>query len=153
MAETIPNAKVLPTLAFSFLNGCFIYVGASAPPNDADWQQYLAFIQHWKRPGLNPGIAVEQGGVPTTLQRKRLYDVISDMAGNVAVITNSTIGRGIVTVLSWISPGHKAFAPAKLPEALAYVGFQGREAREIEAEILRLKHGLLEVRPGVSART
>lgn len=132
---------VLKTLAYSFCHGCFVYVGSKENPSAADWDKYTDFVVKWQSKGTL-GLVYEQGGVPNAVQRKQLHDATQGYKNTVAVMSNSAIGRGVVTMLSWINPGYRAFSHDEVRKALNFLGLYGVPAKEIEAELNVLKRRL-----------
>jgi hypothetical protein len=48
-----------------------------------------------------------------------------------AVVTDRTIVRGVVTAISWFSPGVRAFEPREFSEAFAFIGLRGAQITSV----------------------
>jgi hypothetical protein len=95
-------------------------------PSDAAWNAYLKSIDdalryHGGDAGRVRGLSISAGGGPSGLQRARLEDVQAGRVIKVSIITHSTLVRGMVTVLRWLNPAIRAFAPLKFADAIRYL--------------------------------
>lgn len=111
----------------------YIYVSAkNKPPSNEDFDPYLQFLTQHLKPGVKARcIVYERFEGITATQRKLMRDVIDPYTPVVAVITSSTIGRGIVTALSWFNKNFKAFSPEDRLAAFRHVGLQDSMAEEV----------------------
>jgi hypothetical protein len=126
------------TLGFDKLSGCILLVVGREAPADLEWDGYLAFLKSNLSAGSVPRLLVYTGGgAPTALQRKKLQAATEPFAkvAKIAVVTASVVARGAVTALSWFSPGHAAFSPEKMEEALAFLGVNDADRMIIKANI------------------
>lgn len=126
------------TLGFDKISGCILLVVGKDAPADVDWDGYLAFLKINLSTGSVPRLVVyTAGGAPTALQRKKLQAATEPFAkaAKIAVITASVVARGAVTALSWFSPGHAAFSPDKIDDALAFLGVSDSDRTMIKTHI------------------
>lgn len=134
------------TLAYSFYKRRYlILVHSKDSPDDAEWREYVQSAGQWKKE-LKGLLVISEGGGPNTMQRAEL-DTALDVEHNptkTAVVTVSRIARGIVTAISWFSPGIKAFSTNQLPAALDHLEVPKLEHEGFQKEIrsLRQKLGL-----------
>lgn len=132
----------MKNLAYGKVGSCYAYVCSRVPPTDAEWDGYLDFIEANLEPGVHPqSVVVTDGGGPTPAQRKKLNDLIArhSRSVKVAVMTGSPVARGIVTALSWYNPIYRAFGPADLDGALAFLGVFGPSALEMKRLLFSLR--------------
>lgn len=128
---------VSKTLAYDYLYGCVAYVGTTEAPRQSEWLEYLRFArQHLPPTGEDARcLVVERGPGPNAGQRKALQEVTAGRSARVAVLTRSLLARGVVTALSWVKPGYRAFPPEDMPAALEYLGLREIEARAVRERV------------------
>lgn len=110
----------------------YLYVSANnKTPSNEDFDIYLQFLKQHLKPGAKARALVYERfeGISAT-QRKLLRDVIVPDSP-VAVLTTSTIARGIVTALSWFNKQFKAFSPEDRLAAFRHVGLPDAMAGEV----------------------
>lgn len=132
------------TLAYSFYKRrLLILVHTKDSPDDAEWGEYAQAAGKWKK-DIQGFLVISEGGGPNTMQRAELDTAIGieSHSAKTAVVTISRLARGIVTAISWFSPGIKAFSTLQLPQALEYLGVSAAEADNVNAEIKKLKKDL-----------
>jgi len=100
-------------------------------PTDAEWDEYLvvvrdAFARHGES-GLVRGLAITDGGAPTSRQRALLVEVLRGERAVGSVVTSSRLALGVGRALSWIHPEIKTFAPRDYPRALKHLGLPEAE--------------------------
>jgi hypothetical protein len=124
---TTPRREV----ATGIVGELLITVLQREPWSDEAWREYCAaLLARFDSVGSHPRglLAYAPGANPTTKQRGMIkqMDRLSFMAKaqRIAVLTDSAIGRGVVTTLSWIfnrdTSQTKAFKSAEIREALAW---------------------------------
>jgi len=97
----------------------------TASPSDADIDRMVDVIAAIQAQGL---LAVQlvftYGPALSANQRKRVSQLAKTMKHEprVAVVSGATLVRGAVTALSWLGVNAKAFAPADLSNAIAFLG-------------------------------
>jgi hypothetical protein len=132
------------TLAYTlYKRRLLILVHTKDSPTDAEWTEYAQAASKWKR-DIQGFLVITEGGGPNTMQRAELDAAIGieSHSAKTAVVTVSRIARGIVTAISWFSPGIKAFSTNQLSHALEYLGVSATEVDSVNAEIRRLKKEL-----------
>ncbi len=106
----------------------------SDAPTDAEWDAMLSLIR-----GATGALVYTSGGGPNSAQRKRAAER-GLTALRSAVLTTSTMARGVVTALSWLgATDTRAFGPEQVEEALAFLNVPAAERKEVTAtlELLR----------------
>ena len=147
------------TVAFAVVDDIFIVVHAAEPPSDVEWDRLLdaAFALQGTHEAARTLVSSE-GGAPTTAQRHRMDQRIralvanSTARGRVAILGQSTFVRAVINASIALEEGwfgrithglrggpassrvYRAFDPAELRQALAWLG--GKPVRE--AEIARV---------------
>jgi hypothetical protein len=102
-------------------------------PRPGEWSSYCELLRDYFRnnaPERLRGITLTLGGGPDSRQRRELVDTMPQvvMAARGAIITNSTIIRGIVTAFAWLQKsGLQAFQPSDFLRGFAYVGMPSQE--------------------------
>jgi hypothetical protein len=121
---------LLPTLACAVCEGCVVYVGGRAmSPSDADWTEYMRFIDAHQVVGREMrGLILERGFGPTIRQRQQLQAATSKVKVRVAILTNSVFARGITVMVALVKPGYKAFAFDAIDDALRYLRVGAEDA-------------------------
>jgi len=112
------------TLTYGIVGSCFVFACTKEPHDEKEWQQYVEFVRTRLEAGVKPrALVVTDGAGPTSAQREQLSKVLEPHAkvSRAAVLTESRLGRGIVTALSWFVPGFRAFAPRDMDRALDYL--------------------------------
>lgn len=125
-------------------NNCILFVSATKPASDRDWSEYVTWLQKALKPGEKlKSLVYDRAGGPNAAQRKQLNDITASCSLQVAVITPSPIGRGVVTAMSWFKKdGYKPFSPNELDDALVYLGLSGATAAEVRKTVLEMLRDL-----------
>ena len=131
----------MKNVAIKVIDRLFIVVYGTADPSDEEWRGYIELVLHH---GIDRTMQLiyTDGGEPTSTQRRHLNEVLRGRTVPVAVVSASTRVRGTVTALSWFNRKIKAFPPAGLRDALAYLEIPASRTDLIEREIARLRDEL-----------
>lgn len=130
-----------PTMAYSlFKRSLFLVLHTKDNPTDAEWAEYLKFVQA-NIDKIQSTMILTQGGGPNATQRGEMTDLIeaNHLKLVVSVVTLSRMVRGIVTALSWFNPNIKAFSTIQIPAAMEYLKVAKPDQNALMAEIDRLK--------------
>jgi hypothetical protein len=128
-------------MAFKVIDRLFIVVYGPHDPTDAEWESYLADVEHHGIDRTMQLISTEGGG-PTSTQRRYLNDLLAGRSVPVAVMSGSAAIRGVVTALSWFNRKIRAFPPTGLRDAIAYLEIPGSRTELIEREMAKLRLSL-----------
>jgi hypothetical protein len=110
-------------------------------PTDPEWEAYLCTIeQHGIVRTMQ--LIITDGAAPTRAQRRRLDRFVAGHEVPVAVLSESTAVRVMVSAFAKLNRGLRAFSPADLTEALAFLEVPSSRAALIEREINRLRRSL-----------
>lgn len=113
-------------LAFGRFGQCFVLVHDQHAPADEDWQRWVDFLSEGgaAHPSLLRVLIFSAGGSPTPTQRRALHALVR-RAGprgiRVAVVTDSAIGRAVVSVMALFNPLTRAFSAGRVEEALEHL--------------------------------
>lgn len=131
-------------LAYTFFKKrLLILVHTKDAPENDEWKEYVNSARQWRK-DIQAFLVVSDGGGPNTMQRAELDEAIDieHHPGKTAVVTVSRIARGIVTAISWFSPGIKAFGTNQMQQAIEYLGMSPAEVDSVVTEVNRLKKSL-----------
>ena len=110
-------------VAFVEWEQCVLVAFGSRPPDDDEWKGYTEFLRNLNGI-IGRALIMSRGGTLESHRRKEV-DAILDARWKrdrrLAVVTNSTVARGVVKALSLIDPTYRAFAPADMDAALTYL--------------------------------
>jgi hypothetical protein len=136
----------MANMAFTFLpgvtgEGLMLVVHTSSAPSEIEWAPYFRELVKHDPKNLR-SLAFTDGGAPGGAQRKQLNDFLQGQASPAAVVTSSSMVRGVVTALSWFNSQMRAFAPHELDAALRYLGVGMGEMNVVHREIQLLRQKL-----------
>lgn len=132
------------TLAYAFWKRqIIILVHTKETPSAEEWEAYCVAADGWVK-DVRGILVVSEGGGPNSMQRGQLETVLTRerLTGKTAVVTLSSIARGIVTALSWFTPNIKAFSTIQIPAALDYLGVPKDEHESLTKELTGLRQKL-----------
>ncbi len=105
-------------------------------PSDAEWDAYLdALRAHISEYADRRSLVVTEGGAPSSKQRTRMTELVSDHAAPTAVLTSSPAVMATVGALNLRNAAIRAFPPDGLDAALDHLGLTAEE-RQRTAEVL-----------------
>jgi hypothetical protein len=128
-------------IAFAIIDRMVLVVHGSESPSDKEWARYLEVLKQHGFDGTTQ-LLYSDGGGPSPTQRRDLHDLLDGRTMPVAVLSDSAQVHGMVTAMSWFNPQIRAFPPAALREALAYLGIPANYAELIEQERYNLRLSL-----------
>jgi hypothetical protein len=110
----------MPT-ASDIIDGVFIQVLDKNAPTDSEWNAVLELARS-RKSEIRCGLIVSDGGAPNAIQRKSLTEQLAALAHIPrAVVTPSSVVRGVVTALSWLGHNMKAFSPSEMQQAVEFL--------------------------------
>ena len=129
----------MPNMLWAIVGDIIVVANGQQIPTDAEWDAYLKFVGEHLASAPPRAVVFSEGGGPTPAQRRRLYDLTSNSAGRVAVLTNSVMGRGITNAVQIASPyTYRMFARVEMADALAFLEEPAEAGERIEQEGDRL---------------
>jgi hypothetical protein len=121
----------------------FVIVHGPQPPTDAE---YRATVQGYgKHLGRFRSILIHSdGGAPNPAQRKQTTEFWeSKHLPNTAIMTSSSIARGVITALNWFFPQKlKAVKDGDFPAAFEHLDVPLAERAQVEQTVARLRNEL-----------
>jgi hypothetical protein len=111
-----------PTFVYAPEGDLMLTVHGPIPPTDEEWRAYLEFSRTCVG-RVTRSLIVSSGAGPNGRQRTMLMKEFPEFAPvPVAVVSDSSMTRGIVTALRWFGKNIRAFPPSQLAAALEYLG-------------------------------
>lgn len=131
----------MKTIAYKVIDRLFLVAYGTEDPTDGEW---FGYIEEIKRHGVDRTMQLvcTEGGGPNATQRRYLEEALAGRTVPVAVLSSSVSVRGMVSAMSWVNREIRAFPPAGLLDALAYLEIPASRADLIEREIQKLRHEL-----------
>lgn len=116
------------------------------PPTAEEWRIHLELLEglailHGRSLASMRSLVFSDGGMPDSAQRKASQRIIDAADGHkmpVAIVTTSAFARGVVTAAHWFGLSIKAFSPADLGDALAYLGIPPARHAALRDELASL---------------
>lgn len=103
-----------PKSLFARCDRNIVWLAGKQGPQADEWQAYTkdVFELGSTLPGKQIAIlVVTDGGGPSTVQRTDFVEAMGEVKVRTAVLSCSTLVRGIVTVFNWFNVQNKVFAP------------------------------------------
>lgn len=133
----------MPNMVCKVVGKLAIAVNNTKPPTEEDWWK---LIDEMKKLDIEETcfMALTEGGAPNAAQRRLLNEVLQGKSRPTAIVSQSSLVRGVVTALGWFNSRIKVYSPTELDEALRWLGLSQVEAYMARAEIrtLRAKLGV-----------
>lgn len=153
------------TLSFSVVDDVLLIAHGTEPPTDAEWDQLVSLsLDLYRTRQLDRTLATSDGGAPTAAQRHRfdlrVREVIA-VSGTprvrIAIMSRSPFVRAVVTASTVLEQGwvarvargmlgegessriYRAFSPAEIMQAIAWLGVPKGKTAEIVRTLERLK--------------
>ena len=133
----------MPTMVHERSTDLFVVIHPNRPPADDEWMTYL---RSWSGHDMSRmrTLVFTDGGGPSASQRRLATEALGGKESLTAVVSSSSMVRGVVTALSWFNPKIKSFSPDEAQRAFEYLRIVAPEdiARTwILVERLRAKLG------------
>lgn len=112
--------ELTETLAFEYSNEFLIVVHTTVVPADEDWQRMVDHV--YAQTTLRGTLVLSPGAKPNPTMRSDIRNLHEHFGTLTAVITTSTVSKGVMTALSWFNVPIKGFSPNQIDEALTYLG-------------------------------
>lgn len=124
------------------VDGVLLVVHGHEPPTDEEWEAYLGQVKLVVATGRPRAIAVTEGGAPSLSQRTQLNRILRGTRAVGAVVSESSLVRGIVTALSWFNRGVRSFSPDALDDACAHLGLSDAQVHQLRGRLDALRESL-----------
>ena len=141
-----PGAVSESTLRFDIVDHVLVIVHADVPPADQDWQR-LVLVRNANKAKIrgNLVIAPPRASI-NAAQRADVAAFMKDTGISIAVVTDSALIRGVALAVAFLGVQVRAFSPAQLDSALAFLVVPPSRQAEITRRVELLK-GQLASRP------
>lgn len=128
---------MVKNMAFKVIDRLFVVAYGDMSPTLEEWVRYLHEVE---RHGIDRTmhLIVTEGGGPNATQRRHLDELLAGRSVPVAVMSGSPAIRGMVTALSWFNGKIRAFYPAGLRDAIAYLEIGLARTAESAPKVLKL---------------
>jgi hypothetical protein len=137
------------TMIFKEWTGVLLCVHGPTDPRPEEWAAYVEYCLQLPA-SCNKALVVTDGGGPNATQRRVLQERYLSQHKEylVAVMTDSSVVRGIVTALNWFNPQTRSFPyddGRGVPEAMSHLnlGLSAGLRLRFELEMLRRQLGLV----------
>lgn len=132
------------SLSHKTVGRLMIAVHTDVPPLDVEWEDYLITTANLTNKNLVDGLLVwTDGGSPTALQRTKIHSVASVKTLPTAIVSGSTMVRGVVKAISWFGKEINSFSPRNIEKAFEYLKLSVSQWNEIERQVALLRLALV----------
>ena len=109
-------------------------------PSDSEWGAWVAMCSSVAKDDPARAVCVVRtlGGAPSAKQRSALAKAIEACRMPTAVMTDSGIGRGVVTAISWLGVPVRAFRPDARNGLRDYLKLDPDELSQVSAALNRI---------------
>jgi hypothetical protein len=109
-------------------------------PTDAEWNAWISLYTalHAAHGDETRALVRTLGGAPNAAQRASLGNALGRKGQPSAVLTSSTLTRGVVTAISWLGIPVRAFKPDSWVEIREYLELDAIESRDAQAALARI---------------
>jgi hypothetical protein len=116
----------MKTMVTRVQGGTIISLHNALPPTREDWSEYMEALRdliarHGGKTESLSRLVLTDGGSPNPAQRGEVNRFLDGRQLRVAIITDSTMVRSVVTALSWFNSLIKAFSPEALNAAFEHL--------------------------------
>ena len=124
------------TLDFRTLGSLMILRESNDTPTDPDWDAFLAELRV-QRPNFKAMriIVFTDGGGPTSAQRKRLAEALGGSSVQVAVVTDRTAVRFIVSSIALLNKSISTFSVKETTKAYEWLKLSLSDRRLVDAAV------------------
>jgi hypothetical protein len=111
-----------------------------ATPGRIPPEVWDAFIHDLKTKPITKHLSASFGTVElNSLRRKQISDVFNSRRMIVAIVTDESLVRGLITAVGWFGVNVKGFAWAELRDAIRHVGVQGERVDDAVDLLMKIK--------------
>lgn len=139
--ETNVVPRIAPTIVAREIDGVRVALHSAKNPTPADWEQALEWTRGRMRLPARPVryLILTEGGAPSGTQRAEFNKLVKNQQILTAIVTSSTITRGIVTAMAWINSSIRAFREDDIDGALLYLGIPATDFSRFNEAIAALR--------------
>jgi len=133
----------MKSMVFKIVGNVHIVIHGTTDPIEEDWRLYMNAVRSEERKMADFGkmrtLVFSAGGGPNAKHRKEINEFLGGRATPVAIVTSSTVMRGVVTALQWFNPLARAFSPDNVVAAMQFLGTSDGESSVLWAEAKKLQ--------------
>lgn len=119
-----------------------IVVHNTVAPTQDEWDGYVADIEKLIAVPHAVGLALTDGGGPSSAQRSQMNAVLRGRRALTSVVTTSMAVRGIVTALRWFNPDIDAFHPDAIRRAMRFLMLDEGQTEALWPTVIALNRRL-----------
>ena len=134
-----PYEGNMKTMAFASVGTVVIVLHSNQAPTDAEWAEYVKEFKKFKDLTRVRSLVFTDGGAPNSAQRKEVNDLLDGRPGLTAVISASSMIRGVVTALQWFNPAIKSFSPDRVASAYEHLKLTPAERDSVGRQVQVLR--------------
>jgi hypothetical protein len=140
-AQASAVARPAPTIVAQEVDGVRVAIHGEKNPSAADWEEALDWTRSKMRMAARPVryLILSQGGAPNSTQRAEFNKLVKKQEILTAILTSSTILRGMVTAMAWINSSVRAFREDDVDGALLYLGVPAVDFKKFSEAIAVLR--------------
>lgn len=136
----------MKSMVFKIVGNVHIVINGTTEPHDEDWRLYMNAVRSEEQKMTDFAkmrtLVFSGGGGPNAKQRKEINEFLGGRATPVAIVTSSTIMRGIVTALQWFNPLARAFSPDNVVAAMQFLGTSNSDTNLVWSEAKKLQRSV-----------
>jgi hypothetical protein len=132
----------MESMVFGSYKSILVSFGREGQLPEAVFDRWLRLLSE---PGINGHLSAAVGPLALTLsQRSRAADISKKLGIRTAVVTDSRVGRGVVTAVSWLGADIKAFSWNHTSDAGLFLRLEeADEQKELNDVLWALRQQLL----------
>jgi hypothetical protein len=134
--DSIAGMRSNASLSWTLHQDIMIVVQSPGLPSSADWSEY---IQDARGASFTGVLVIGEDNKLGPTQRADVEDLLKRHNARNAVVTSSTITRGVLTALRWFGLPIKAFLPSDLDGALKFLAVPQAQHNDVLATLEKLK--------------
>jgi hypothetical protein len=137
----------MKSMVFKIVGNVHIVIHGTSEPRDEDWRLYMDAVRDEEQKTVDFArirtLVFSAGGGPSAKHRREINEFLGGRVTPVAIVTSSTLMRGVVTALQWFNPLARAFSSDNVASALQFLGTSSSEAITVwtEAKMLQSSVG------------
>lgn len=121
------KTRAMPQMSFRRQGRLIVVMHTATAASADEWSGYLAMLTSMiselqLSPMAPTALVFTDGAAPSAEQRRSFIDLVGKRRFQSSVVTTSRFTRGIVTALSWFTPGVRAYDPDDAAAILQHVG-------------------------------
>jgi hypothetical protein len=129
------------TIAYRIIDQISVLVHGLRPPTQDEFDAYLGYLAALPPP-IHRSMIITPGPGPNAKQRAQMNEILQKRGqenAKVAVVTDATIARGIVTAMGWFNRNMKVFSNDRIYDAIRYLDDRPEVASHVLIEIRKMQ--------------